>query len=222
LNKEPALKDYAGKLCISKEEFWDGWFLKKYRQVAYDTQIWPIIPDQYNIGYNPDHPDIDDSYYNFSRDSEGGSYVWNTWLPEDSPSYGDHYVDQDLSVQFVNGDIMLGGFIGVRLEDGGKSYSWVWDAYFWVKEMHTDDGGLQVKVGPVTWNRQPENDMPDWTKRIYAAMDNTVTATVTSQMDKLVGLGNIHRFFVPGYDNFIAQDPTFSTSDLFVDLYMNG
>jgi hypothetical protein len=222
MSKEPALKDYAGKLCISKEEFWDGWFLEKYRQVAYDTQIWPIIPDKYNIGYNPDHPEIEDTYYDFSRDSQFGSYLWETSLPEDLPSYAEHYVQQNLSVQFVDGNIRLGALIAVRLEDGGKSYSWLWDAYFWVKEMDTDDGGLQVKVGPVIWDRRPENDMPDWCKRIYAAMDSAVTTAVTSQMAKLAGLANIHRFFVPGYDNFIAQDPEFSTSDLFVDLYMNG
>ncbi|RHZ50604.1 uncharacterized protein CDV56_105922 [Aspergillus thermomutatus] len=221
LSSRPALKDYAGKLCVSKEEFWDGWFLQKYRQVAYDTQIWPIIPDQWDIGYNPDHPDIDSEYYNFTRDVFG-SYQWETALPEGLPSYEEHYVDQNLTVQFVKGNIRLGAFIGVRLEDGGKSYSWVWDAYFWVTEMDTDDGGLQVKIGPVMWARHPENDTPDWCKKIYAAMDNVVTSTVTSQMAKLAGLSNLHRFFVPGYDNFKAQDPEFSTADLYVDLFMNG
>jgi hypothetical protein len=57
---------------------------------------------------------------------------------------------------------------------------------------------------------------------MYATMDAAVTSSVDSQVAKLVGLSNIHRFFVPGYENSIAQDPEFKTADLFVDLFMNG
>ncbi|KAF7585431.1 hypothetical protein BBP40_010955 [Aspergillus hancockii] len=218
---EPPLKDYAGKLCISKEEFWDGWFLKKFREVAYNTQIWPIIPNQYNIGYNPDHPDINSSYYDFTRDY-WGAYTWTAVLPEDWCPGEEQYVNQNLSVSFINDDVLLGATICVRLEVGEELYTFSWQAPLFVQEMHTDDGGLQVSTGPITWEFESGDYDEGWCKQIYAAMDNVVTSTVESQMARLVGLSNLHRFFVPGYDNFIAQDPKFNTADLYVDLYSNG
>jgi hypothetical protein len=74
---QPALKDYAGKLYIAKEGFWDAGSCR-------NTGSWPITRRFGRTLPISGTSDISDAYYSFSRD-EDGSYVWETAIPEGLP-----------------------------------------------------------------------------------------------------------------------------------------
>jgi len=64
------LSGQTSKLTIGWDRFWNGWFLQAIRPVMKDLQVYPNAlsnrgDNSYRIGYNPDHPDIDDKFYDF-------------------------------------------------------------------------------------------------------------------------------------------------------------
>jgi hypothetical protein len=119
--------------------------------------------------------------------------------------------------------INLGGEINAKLDDSGNWQVWWWAASFQVKEMRTNDGSVDIEIGQIGWVGFNNNSSPDWARKLYSAMGDTVTRTIKSKLGDLIGLKNAHQFWVPGYENFIAQDPRFlDTRDLVIDMTMNG
>src|SRR5882757_3814431 len=63
------LLENGAKLCISPKDFWEDWMVSRLKIVAKATQVWPQVDDSGyeggDVGVNPDHPDLDDEYYNF-------------------------------------------------------------------------------------------------------------------------------------------------------------
>ncbi|KAH8694119.1 hypothetical protein BGW36DRAFT_430143 [Talaromyces proteolyticus] len=233
-----SLKENSGKLGISADLFWNQWFLKNYSYFVFDTQIWPVVPDSYRIGYNPNHPYVEnksfvDHYYEFIPNemhhngiNESDKTVWTSGTSSADLPGGDRYISQRTWVDF--GDIpeegiSLQGQINARLDDSGNWQVWYWGASFQVKEMRTNDGSVDVEIGQIGWLGFNNNSSPDWARRLYSTMGDTVTRTIKAKLGDLVGLKNAHQFWVPGYANFIAQDPKFlNTRDLVVDMFMNG
>lgn len=81
------LSGHTAKLTIGYDRFWNDWFLKALRPVVKKVEVYPNWLDypgdnSYRIGYNPDHPNVDDKFYDFHMDIDDeskafGCYWWS-------------------------------------------------------------------------------------------------------------------------------------------------
>lgn len=80
---------HQGILCMNASQFWGEWFLPLLQIVNAMTEIYPTTPDvdanadgsfsctvDYRVGYNPDHPDPNSSYFSFIENSDPDSLTW--------------------------------------------------------------------------------------------------------------------------------------------------
>lgn len=100
-------------------------------------------------------------------------------------------------------------------------------------EVRTDDGSVNVIFGTPAW----EDDCPKYSfsqdgRELYWELSSMAKAAMNKAVGSMASF-NLHKFYAPGYENSMAQDPTFIRAypetdtasghgrDLIVDLYMN-
>ena len=114
------LSGETAKLTIGYDRFWNDWFLKALRPVVKNVEVYPNWLDypgdnSYRIGYNPDHPNIDDKFYDFSLDidHESKAFCCSWWSEFRNDEGLAGMLKSILSTGFFHGETITPGDLNV-------------------------------------------------------------------------------------------------------------
>lgn len=157
-------------------------------------------------------------------------------LLTDAPYLPDsgHNIDLgDMSKKWTKATVTYKGAVDYWFD----SFSWTWTASMWL-EMRTDEekegegGEVNVTFGDAKWvDKLPCIETTCDGEKLYYDLKSRAKPAITKATGSLSSF-QLHTFYAPGYENFVAQDPGFipgfrdsintNGADLTVDLKMNG